>query len=163
ARDIPVGGLVERIRQAARGDAKRGDASTRIVLDLSSPAYRRIFYVPEPFRVIVDAATHPPEKATFAPGTPRNVSRVAIDAGHGENRCPRERHLGRGELPGRLARVGSAPRRNWHALDPFRRALAALDDGLTHRSLRRRERSGREERRLLRTARRRDAECPFRN
>jgi N-acetylmuramoyl-L-alanine amidase len=83
ARDIPVGGLVERIRQAARGDTKRGDASTRIVLDLSSPAYRRIFYVPEPFRVIVDAATHPPEKASFAPGTPRNVSRVAIDAGHG--------------------------------------------------------------------------------
>ena len=82
-REIAVGGLVETVRQAARKEAARGDAATRIVLDLSTQAYRRIFYLPEPFRVIIDVATHPPEKASFAPGAARGVSRIALDAGHG--------------------------------------------------------------------------------
>jgi N-acetylmuramoyl-L-alanine amidase len=82
-REIPVGGIIEKIRQAAHKEAAKSDGATRIVLDLATPAYRRIFYLPEPFRVIIDVATHPPEKASFAPGTPRGVSRIALDAGHG--------------------------------------------------------------------------------
>jgi N-acetylmuramoyl-L-alanine amidase len=83
-RDIVVGGLVEKVRQGAHGPpAPAGEGGARIVLDLSSKAYRRIFYLPEPFRVVIDVATHPPAKANYAPGSPRGISRVALDAGHG--------------------------------------------------------------------------------
>jgi N-acetylmuramoyl-L-alanine amidase len=82
-REIPVGGIVERVRQAARKEGAKSDAATRIVLDLATPAYRRIFYLPEPFRVVIDVATHPPERASFAAAAPRGVSRIALDAGHG--------------------------------------------------------------------------------
>jgi N-acetylmuramoyl-L-alanine amidase len=82
-REIPVGGLVEKVRQAGHKETARGGAATRVVLDLSGQAYRRIFYLPEPFRVVVDVATHPPEKVTFSPGAPRTVARLALDAGHG--------------------------------------------------------------------------------
>jgi len=77
-REIAVGGLVEKVRQATHG---RG--GTRIVLDLATQAYRRIFYLPEPFRVVIDVATHPPERVSVPPGSPRAVARVALDAGHG--------------------------------------------------------------------------------
>jgi N-acetylmuramoyl-L-alanine amidase len=82
-----VGGLVERVRQSRPGDVagRAGDPSTRIVLDLAGKAYRRIFYLPEPFRVVIDVATHPPTKAAFAAGSARTVARVALDAGHGGN------------------------------------------------------------------------------
>ena len=82
-REIPVGGLVEKVRQAGHKETAESGAATRVVLDLSGKAYRRIFYLPEPFRVVVDVATHPPEKVTFAPGAPRTVARLALDAGHG--------------------------------------------------------------------------------
>jgi len=79
--EVLVGGLVERVRQSARA----GEPATRIVLDLAGKAYRRIFYLPEPFRVVIDVATHPPAKTSFAAGSPRVVSRIALDAGHGGN------------------------------------------------------------------------------
>lgn len=82
-RDIPVGGLVHKVRQDGRREATHVEAATRIVLDLSSQAYRRIFYLPEPFRVVIDVATHPPERASLSPGASRAVSRLALDAGHG--------------------------------------------------------------------------------
>jgi N-acetylmuramoyl-L-alanine amidase len=81
--EIAVGGLVETIRQARRNEGPKDDGATRIVLDLSTAAYRRIFYLPEPFRVVIDAATHPPEHVSFAPGSPRAIARVALDPGHG--------------------------------------------------------------------------------
>jgi N-acetylmuramoyl-L-alanine amidase len=85
--EVEVGGLVERVRQSRAGDpAVRGnDPMTRIVLDLSGKAFRRIFYLPEPFRVVIDVATHLPTKTSFAVGSTRVVSRVALDAGHGGN------------------------------------------------------------------------------
>jgi len=50
-----VGGLVER---GASICAARGDA-TRIVLGFSAgKAYRRIFYLPEPFRVVIGRGHH---------------------------------------------------------------------------------------------------------
>jgi N-acetylmuramoyl-L-alanine amidase len=54
------------------------------VLDLTAPAYRRVVYLPEPFRVLIDVATHPPE-AEPPSGALRPVQRVAIDPGHGGN------------------------------------------------------------------------------
>ncbi|HEX9297418.1 MAG TPA: N-acetylmuramoyl-L-alanine amidase, partial [Polyangiaceae bacterium] len=77
-REIAVGGLVDKVRQAPHG---RG--GTRIVLDLATQAYRRVFYLPEPFRVVIDVATQPPERVSLPPGSPRAVTRVALDAGHG--------------------------------------------------------------------------------
>jgi N-acetylmuramoyl-L-alanine amidase len=76
--EIAVGGLVERVREGVHGDA------VRVVLDLSSVAYRRVFYVPEPFRVIIDVATHLPERGN-SPNAPagRAIARVALDPGHG--------------------------------------------------------------------------------
>ena len=77
--DIAVGGLVERVREGVHGDG------VRVVLDLAAAAYRRVFYVPEPFRVIIDVATHVPQSVAAPAGAPRAISRVALDPGHGGN------------------------------------------------------------------------------
>lgn len=73
-----VGGLVERVRLGKR------DKGTRVVLDLSAPVVRKVFYLPEPFRLVIDVATGAlpgtPEPAT---GGPRAVRRVVLDPGHG--------------------------------------------------------------------------------
>jgi N-acetylmuramoyl-L-alanine amidase len=75
--EIPVGGLVERVREGTHGDA------VRIVLDLTNAAYRRVYYVPEPFRVIIDVATHVSERSSSPPALGRGLARVALDPGHG--------------------------------------------------------------------------------
>lgn len=77
AREVAVDGIVERVRVAPRG------GGVRVVLDLSSAAYRRVFYLPEPFRIVIDVATHPPSSAAAPSGATRPVTRVAIDPGHG--------------------------------------------------------------------------------
>lgn len=73
-RTFTVGGLVERLRIGAES------ARTRVVVDLASPAYRRVFYLPEPFRLVIDIAKTAPHSA--GQGT-RNVRRVVLDPGHG--------------------------------------------------------------------------------
>jgi len=77
--EIPVGGLVERVREGVHDDG------VRIVLDLSAVAYRRVFYVPEPFRVIIDVATHVSERVGSPTAASRSIVRVALDPGHGGN------------------------------------------------------------------------------
>ena len=73
-----VGGLVERIRLGQNPEA------VRIVLELSDRAERRVFYVPEPFRLVIDVfgAGHEPEVAKEGR---RGVRRVVLDPGHGGN------------------------------------------------------------------------------
>jgi N-acetylmuramoyl-L-alanine amidase len=73
-RTLAVGGLVERLRVGAE------TARTRVVLDLATPAYRRVFYLPEPFRLVIDVAKTAP--LAGAQGT-RAVRRVVLDPGHG--------------------------------------------------------------------------------
>lgn len=70
-----VGGLVERVRL---GEQDRG---TRLVLDLAQPVFHRIFYLPEPFRLIVDVSLSPPSQAPR--GGRRSIQRVVLDPGHG--------------------------------------------------------------------------------
>ncbi|HEU5072771.1 MAG TPA: N-acetylmuramoyl-L-alanine amidase [Polyangiaceae bacterium] len=70
-----VGGLVERVRLGEQG---RG---TRLVLDLKQPVFHRIFYLPEPFRLIVDVSLSPPSEVPTAGR--RSVKRVVLDPGHG--------------------------------------------------------------------------------
>jgi len=77
-RDIEVGGAVRRVRVGKR---KNG---TRVVLDIGQSLYRRIFYLPSPFRIVVDVSSRPPSRAAAsAPGSRRSVRRVALDPGHG--------------------------------------------------------------------------------
>jgi N-acetylmuramoyl-L-alanine amidase len=75
-----VGGLVERVRLGQNSD------SVRIVLELTAPAERRVFYVPEPFRLVIDvsAAGKGPLLPAPQPGG-RRVQRVVLDPGHGGN------------------------------------------------------------------------------
>lgn len=65
-------GLLERVR------AVDGPGGTRVVLDLSQAAEHRVFYVPEPFRLIIDVA-----KRSAQPSATRDVRRIVLDPGHG--------------------------------------------------------------------------------
>jgi N-acetylmuramoyl-L-alanine amidase len=76
-KSFDVGGLVERVRVGA--EASR----TRVVLDLNATAYRRVFYVPEPFRLVIDVSKDPPKHAEEAALGARVVRRVVLDPGHG--------------------------------------------------------------------------------
>ncbi|MBX3209055.1 MAG: N-acetylmuramoyl-L-alanine amidase [Labilithrix sp.] len=77
SRDTPLGGIVSRIV------AEPTTTGSRVALDLSGPAYRRVFHLLEPFRVVIDIAKHPPGSGPKGAG--RAVDRIAIDAGHGGN------------------------------------------------------------------------------
>lgn len=57
------------------------EGGTAIVLSLARPAWRRVFFLPDPFRVVVDLTTTPPQ--TDVASGPRPLRRVLIDAGHG--------------------------------------------------------------------------------
>ena len=77
SRDTPLGGVVSRIV------AEPTTTGSRVALDLSGPAYRRVFHLLEPFRVVIDIAKNQPGSGPKGAG--RSVERVAIDAGHGGN------------------------------------------------------------------------------
>ncbi len=85
--EIPSNGLVRRVRLGAHA------GGTRVVLDLAPPpappAARRVFYLPDPFRIVIDVGTRASAAARAAPsappGTPREVRRIAVDPGHGGN------------------------------------------------------------------------------
>jgi len=70
-----VGGLVRRVRLL------RLDTGLRIALDLSEAAECDVFYLPEPFRVVIDVSRREP--APREPPSGRSVERIALDPGHG--------------------------------------------------------------------------------
>lgn len=72
-------GLVQRVRVGTHQD------KTRVVLDLSQQGYRRVFFLPEPFRIVMDLSTSAPrrEVAKTAVSGQRQVRRVVLDPGHG--------------------------------------------------------------------------------
>ncbi len=72
-RDVPLAGIVTRLRSAPTS------TGTRITLELDGSGYRRVFYLPEPYRIVIDIARHPPGAATQS----RRVERIAVDPGHG--------------------------------------------------------------------------------
>ena len=53
-RETALGGIVSRIV------AEPTSTGSRVALDLSGPAYRRVFHLLEPFRVVIDIARQPP-------------------------------------------------------------------------------------------------------
>lgn len=76
ARETPLAGIVSRV--VAEGTS----TGSRIALDLNGPAYRRVFHLLEPYRVVIDIARQPPGSKR---GSSRAVSRVVLDPGHGGN------------------------------------------------------------------------------
>jgi N-acetylmuramoyl-L-alanine amidase len=77
ATETRVGGAVERVRIGKR------DGGVRVVLDLRETLHHRVFYLPEPFRVVVDLSSRPPAADPRTPDGKRVVRRIAIDPGHG--------------------------------------------------------------------------------
>jgi N-acetylmuramoyl-L-alanine amidase len=75
ARATPIGGIVTTIL------AEPTTTGSRVSLDLAGPAYRRVFHLLEPFRVVLDIARQPPGGGPHGKG--REVSRVVVDPGHG--------------------------------------------------------------------------------
>lgn len=69
-----VGGLVQRVRVGRRQNG------TRIVLDLGAAVEPRVFYLPEPFRLVIDVLARSDAGGTVAS---RSVRRVVLDPGHG--------------------------------------------------------------------------------
>lgn len=73
-RDMPLDGVVTRVR------AEATSTGSRVMLDLDGRAWRRVFYMHEPYRIVVDVARHPPGvKGRNA----RELARVVLDPGHG--------------------------------------------------------------------------------
>jgi N-acetylmuramoyl-L-alanine amidase len=69
-----MGGLVERVRLLELG------SSFRVTMDISASAQHSIFYLPAPFRVVIDVSRSEPGGV---PPTRRSVERIALDPGHG--------------------------------------------------------------------------------
>ena len=73
-RDIAEVGIVTRVRTEA------SSTGSRVSLDLDGHAFRRVFYMREPYRVVLDVARRSPG---FVSRGLREVSRVVVDPGHG--------------------------------------------------------------------------------
>lgn len=76
AKETPQNGIVSKIL------VEPTTTGSRVSLDLSGPAYRRVFHLLEPFRVVIDIAKNPPGSAKNGN---RTIDRIAIDPGHGGN------------------------------------------------------------------------------
>jgi N-acetylmuramoyl-L-alanine amidase len=76
-RERPLNGIVSRIT------VEPTSTGSRVKLDLAGPAYRRVFHLLEPYRVVIDIAKQPPGSGTK--GGARTIDRIAIDPGHGGN------------------------------------------------------------------------------
>jgi N-acetylmuramoyl-L-alanine amidase len=72
--DTPLTGVVDRVR------AEGTSTGSRISLDLEGRAWRRVFYMHEPYRIVVDVARHPPG---VEGRSARQIARVVLDPGHG--------------------------------------------------------------------------------
>lgn len=75
AHGFEMQGLVQRVRLLPIASA------FRIAIDTSAPARHTAFYLPDPFRIVIDVTRRP--LAGTAPATGRRVERIALDPGHG--------------------------------------------------------------------------------
>lgn len=71
AREALGGGIVTHVGVDAT------TTGTRVSFDLDGPAYRRTFFLLEPYRVVIDVARHPPGTGK------RHVAKLVLDPGHG--------------------------------------------------------------------------------
>lgn len=77
ASQFDVGGVVERVRLGHQGDA------VRVVLDLREQVSERVFFLPEPFRLIIDVASAREGSRLGTARLGKEITRVVLDAGHG--------------------------------------------------------------------------------
>lgn len=73
-RDTPLDGVVGHVRTEATS------TGSRVTLDLDGHAWRRVFYMHEPYRIVLDVARHPPG---VQGRSSRTIARVVLDPGHG--------------------------------------------------------------------------------
>ncbi|MGZ3448995.1 MAG: N-acetylmuramoyl-L-alanine amidase family protein [Polyangiales bacterium] len=76
-----LGGSLAPIADSKTGAGTIQEGGTAVILSLAKPAYRRVFFLPDPFRVVIDLTTTPP--VAQAGSGPRPLRRLVIDAGHG--------------------------------------------------------------------------------
>jgi len=75
AREAASSGIVTRVRVSTT------TTGARVTLDLDGgTVYRRVFNLPEPFRIVADVARRSP---SFSAEHRRNVARIVLDPGHG--------------------------------------------------------------------------------
>jgi N-acetylmuramoyl-L-alanine amidase len=79
AKEIDAKGLLRRVRLGAHS------GGTRVVLDVAGLSSRRVFYLPDPFRIVIDVGTRAPAASAAAATGPREIRRIALDPGHGGN------------------------------------------------------------------------------
>jgi len=73
-----LGGLVRRVRLLPV------DGGHRVAIDASAPAKLTAFYLPEPFRIVIDVTRiDEPSTSDAERGGGRRVERIALDPGHG--------------------------------------------------------------------------------
>lgn len=82
SKGLLLGGSLAPIADASSTNDKAPNGGTAVVLSLARPAFRRVFFLPDPFRVVVDLSTTPPATEAMGSG-PRPLRRLVIDAGHG--------------------------------------------------------------------------------
>ncbi len=111
-REIEVGGAIRRVRVAPRGEG------ARVVLDLRETLSRKVYYLPEPFRIVIDTSNKP---LATAPAGPPSIKRVVLDPGHG------------GHDSGAVGPTGLTEKEV--ALDVARRAAALLSTELNVETL----------------------------
>jgi N-acetylmuramoyl-L-alanine amidase len=73
--ELPEPGIVTRVA------SETTSTGSRVLLDLDGRAWRRVFYMREPYRIVIDVARRPPGADTSR--AIRQVARVVLDAGHG--------------------------------------------------------------------------------
>jgi N-acetylmuramoyl-L-alanine amidase len=73
-RSFEMKGLVQRVRLVPEA------ARLRLVLELSDAAQQNVFFLPQPFRLVIDVARTAPSTSI---GAQRSVKRIALDPGHG--------------------------------------------------------------------------------
>lgn len=71
-----TGGLVKHVRLVSL----ELEQTLRIALELGAPARHEVFYLPAPFRIVIDVAREVPGAGRRHP---RSVRRIALDPGHG--------------------------------------------------------------------------------
>jgi N-acetylmuramoyl-L-alanine amidase len=80
---VDLGGAVEDSRAAGiltRVRSQSTNTGSRVLLELDGQAWRRVFHMQEPYRIVVDVTRRPPGTPSRHP---RDVSRVVVDPGHG--------------------------------------------------------------------------------
>jgi N-acetylmuramoyl-L-alanine amidase len=73
-RNLSEQGILTRVQSESTS------TGSRVSLDLDGRAWRRVFYMHEPYRIVVDVARRPPGLVAHGP---RTVSRIVLDPGHG--------------------------------------------------------------------------------